>query len=120
MRSLFSIGLTLILFGILPVRAADPVKPPTEKEALQPFNLLIGSWKGGGIPEGTPPEKIASRSIPAESSRIGIRIDMKLNPVFGTSESSIQFTRHLFAPGQTFDFIGTSFADVRVTLTRFN
>ena len=33
--------------------ACDPVKAVTPKEALQPFNVLVGSWKGSGKPDGT-------------------------------------------------------------------
>lgn len=38
--------------------AADPAKP-TAKDALQPFNVLVGSWKGSGAPEGTREERAA-------------------------------------------------------------
>jgi hypothetical protein len=31
----------------------------TPKEALQPFNVLVGSWKGSGAPEGTKEERAA-------------------------------------------------------------
>ncbi|MCE9563165.1 MAG: YHS domain-containing protein [Planctomycetes bacterium] len=34
-------------------------KPTTPKEALQPFNGLVGSWKGSGAPEGTKEERAA-------------------------------------------------------------
>src|SRR5579872_7443728 len=34
-------------------------KPSTAKEALQPFNVLVGSWKGTGAPEGTKEERSA-------------------------------------------------------------
>ena len=36
--------------------AAEPAKVGP-REALQPFNLLVGSWKGTGMPEGTREEK---------------------------------------------------------------
>jgi hypothetical protein len=36
---------------------AGPVLMP--KEALQPFNVLVGSWKGSGAPEGTKEERAA-------------------------------------------------------------
>ena len=39
---------------------AEPPKPAlTPKEALQPFNVLVGSWKGTGTPEGTKEERAA-------------------------------------------------------------
>jgi hypothetical protein len=37
--------------------AADPSSGATPREALRPFNDLIGSWKGVGTPEGTLAEK---------------------------------------------------------------
>ncbi len=37
----------------------DPVKVVTPKEALRPFNVLVGSWKGSGKPEGTKEEQAA-------------------------------------------------------------
>jgi len=33
--------------------------PKSAKEALQPFNTLIGSWRGSGAPEGTKEERAA-------------------------------------------------------------
>ena len=36
-----------------------PAPPATPKEALQPFNVLVGSWKGSGAPEGTKEERVA-------------------------------------------------------------
>jgi YHS domain-containing protein len=37
--------------------AVEAPKSRTAREALQPFNLLIGSWRAAGIPEGTPDER---------------------------------------------------------------
>lgn len=31
--------------------------PPTPREALKPLNILVGSWKGTGTPDGTAEEK---------------------------------------------------------------
>ena len=45
----------LMLITTLP--AADPVTPKSTKEALQPFQGLVGSWKGTGYPEGTREER---------------------------------------------------------------
>jgi YHS domain-containing protein len=39
--------------------ACDAPKAPTAKDALQPFNILVGSWKGSGAPDGTKEERIA-------------------------------------------------------------
>src|SRR5689334_13381907 len=47
-------------FDTLPVCQCDaPAKTMTPKESLQPFNVLVGSWKGSGTPEGTKEERIA-------------------------------------------------------------
>lgn len=41
---------------------ADAPKPATgAKDALQPFNVLVGSWKGSGSPEGTREQKLAGQ-----------------------------------------------------------
>lgn len=37
----------------------DAPKAPTAKDALQPFNILVGSWKGSGAPDGTKEERVA-------------------------------------------------------------
>jgi len=37
----------------------DAPKVPTAKDALQPFNILVGSWKGSGAPDGTKEERVA-------------------------------------------------------------
>lgn len=37
--------------------AEAPAAPKSAREALQPFNVLIGSWKGTGMPEGTREER---------------------------------------------------------------
>jgi hypothetical protein len=41
-----------------PVRADVP-KTLTAKESLQPFNVMVGSWRGSGAPEGTKEERAA-------------------------------------------------------------
>lgn len=43
----------------LPFCQCDAPAPLTPKEALQPFNVLVGSWKGSGAPEGTREERAA-------------------------------------------------------------
>lgn len=51
-----TLSLALLATACLPIVAADsPARTP--KEALQPFNDLIGSWRGTGQPEGTRAEK---------------------------------------------------------------
>lgn len=44
-----------------PGSSADPTPavPTTAKEALRPFNGLVGSWRGSGAPEGTREERAA-------------------------------------------------------------
>ncbi len=41
----------------LPLAADEPVKPRGVREALQPFNDLIGNWRGTGTPAGTRAEQ---------------------------------------------------------------
>jgi hypothetical protein len=47
------------LFNTVPVWHSDAPKTLTPKEALQPFNVLVGSWRGTGAPEGTREERVA-------------------------------------------------------------
>jgi hypothetical protein len=35
------------------------VKPASQRDGLKPFNVLVGSWKGTGYPEGTREERAA-------------------------------------------------------------
>lgn len=58
--------MSAILVLVLGVGAGPPAeaksaagKPSSAREALQPFNLLVGSWKGTGTPEGTRDERAA-------------------------------------------------------------
>lgn len=56
---MYAVALALML-----TTGADPdtpksARPATAKEALQPFNVLVGSWKGSGVPEGTKDERAA-------------------------------------------------------------
>ncbi len=53
---MFAAALALFLVGV------DNPKtelPKTAKDALQPFNVLVGSWRGSGAPEGTKEEREA-------------------------------------------------------------
>src|SRR5262245_41800339 len=52
----YSLAVPVIFLIAVVSSAAEPatVKP---REALQPFNFLVGSWKGTGMPEGTKDEK---------------------------------------------------------------
>jgi hypothetical protein len=43
----------LSLFALAGIAAGDPPKVKPAREALKPFNLLVGSWKGTGTPEGS-------------------------------------------------------------------
>jgi YHS domain-containing protein len=40
-------------------KAGEDTKTVTAKDALQPFNVLVGSWKGSGAPDGTREERAA-------------------------------------------------------------
>jgi YHS domain-containing protein len=51
----FTCGFALLL--PLGMFAGEPAAKTAPKQALQPFNDLIGSWKGTGVPEGTRDEK---------------------------------------------------------------
>jgi hypothetical protein len=46
-------------FDTLPASACGASPALTPKEALHPFNVLVGSWKGSGAPEGTKEERAA-------------------------------------------------------------
>ena len=53
--------------SLLLITGTEPPNPPSEtakplaaKDALQPFNVLIGSWKGTGYPEGVSREDRAA------------------------------------------------------------
>jgi YHS domain-containing protein len=52
---------SLALAFLLPVGllAGEPENKLSPREALQPFNDLIGSWKGTGVPEGSRDDKQA-------------------------------------------------------------
>ena len=54
-------ALLLVISGTEPPKSekADPAKPASAREALKPFNVLVGSWKGTGYPEGTREERAA-------------------------------------------------------------
>lgn len=43
----------------VPVCQCRAPQTVTPKDALQPFNVLVGSWKGSGTPEGTKEERAA-------------------------------------------------------------
>lgn len=44
---------------LLLLPAAEPSKSPSARDALRPFNVLVGSWKATGYPEGTREERAA-------------------------------------------------------------
>jgi hypothetical protein len=46
-------GVLFIVAALAGPAAADSPKATPAREALKPFNILVGSWKGTGIPEGT-------------------------------------------------------------------
>ncbi len=59
----------LILTFLLAQAPTDNItpKPSSAKEALQPFNILVGSWKGSGAPEGTREERVAGAWVETAS-----------------------------------------------------
>lgn len=42
-----------------PKKAEKVERPATQRDGLKPFNVLVGSWKGTGYPEGTKEERAA-------------------------------------------------------------
>ncbi|MFM8273271.1 MAG: YHS domain-containing protein [Gemmata sp.] len=48
-----------VVLALLCSGADSPKPAPAAREALQPFNVLVGSWKGSGAPEGTKEERAA-------------------------------------------------------------
>ena len=42
-----------------PTCGCDAPKTAAPKQALQPFNVLVGSWRGSGAPDGTKEERLA-------------------------------------------------------------
>jgi hypothetical protein len=54
---MYAVTLALVLAPV----ADAPVSPQSSspKDALQPFNVLVGSWRGTGAPEGTKDERAA-------------------------------------------------------------
>src|SRR5438094_1333028 len=51
-----ALALSLTPFG---TALPDPPRPASAREGLQPLNVLVGSWKGTGYPEGTREERAA-------------------------------------------------------------
>jgi Archaeal TRASH domain len=47
-------AVTLVCALAAPLIADAPPKAKTPREALKPLNVLVGSWKGTGTPEGPP------------------------------------------------------------------
>lgn len=53
-----SVMLFLLLVGVQAGLAADQPAGRTAREALKPFNQLIGAWRALGVPEGKQQEKL--------------------------------------------------------------
>ena len=49
-----------LAFAAMGSQLPDSPKPATPREALQPFNVLVGSWKGTGYPENVTKEERAA------------------------------------------------------------
>ena len=56
---MYAVILTLLLVGADAPKPENTKSAQTPKDALQPFNVLIGSWRGAGAPEGTQAERVA-------------------------------------------------------------
>jgi hypothetical protein len=61
---MYAVALALVCFatpGVDTPGSPNPGSPKSSspKDALQPFNVLVGSWKGSGAPEGTKDERAA-------------------------------------------------------------
>lgn len=51
--------MSIVVLALFVIAADPPATLMTPKDALQPFNVLVGSWKGSGAPEGTRDERAA-------------------------------------------------------------
>jgi hypothetical protein len=51
------LAVSLLALAVSFAALADPPKSPASREALKPFNILVGSWKGAGMMEGTSEER---------------------------------------------------------------
>ncbi|MBA4189981.1 MAG: hypothetical protein C0467_18505 [Planctomycetaceae bacterium] len=126
----------LLSIGAVPESPTPPVspKPATQKEALQPFNVLVGSWKGSGAPEGTKEERAAGAWTETVSwtwhfkgadAWLGVTFDkgkhfstgeLRYTPEKGKDET--RYTLKLTTPSKsTATFVGT-YKDKVLTLDR--
>ncbi len=108
----------------------------TEKEALQPFNVLVGSWKGSGTPSGTREQRAAGAweeritwgwkfgnqsawlAVNFEKGKHFTKGELRYTPAKETKEP--QFTLTLTAPDRSVaTFVGSLDAKGKtLTLTR--
>src|SRR5262245_49308614 len=49
--------LTPLVAALVGISLASAETKKSPREALKPLNILVGSWKGTGTPEGTPEER---------------------------------------------------------------
>ena len=57
---MLAVVVSLLLAAPIDQPKAEKVeKPTTQRDGLKPFNVLVGSWKGTGYPEGTKEERAA-------------------------------------------------------------
>jgi hypothetical protein len=56
MRRFAAISIPALILAWSGLPAAEPEKTAPAREALKPFNMLVGKWNAAGIPEG-PPDK---------------------------------------------------------------
>jgi hypothetical protein len=128
-RWILAIGLALTVAS---APAADSKPKPTPKEALQALQVLIGSWKGTGSPEGTREEKL--RGFWVETTRwewqfkgndVWLKVDFEKGRYFTNGEVRFQPEKEVYelklntVDKQALVFAGP-LKDRKLTLERFD
>ncbi len=120
---MYAVALVLFLTG---VDNPAPPKPSSPKDALQPFNVLVGSWKGSGAPEGTKDERAAGAwtetiawvwqfkdqdawlAVDFDKGKHFAKGELRYTPEKDKKESASRFTLTLTAPDKsTVTYVGT-------------
>ena len=127
-----------ILILALFISAADPPKPVTPKDALQPFNLLVGSWKGSGAPEGTREQGAAGAwtetiswvwkfrgadawlAVTLDGGKHFSRGELRYTPDTNKKGSPARFTFTLIAPDKSTSTFAGSLKEKVLTLDRID
>jgi hypothetical protein len=115
-------------------KAELPKSAPSAKDALQPFNVLVGSWRGAGAPEGTKDERAAGAwsetadwvwqfkdkdawlTVAFDKGKHFTKGELRFTP----DKDQVRYTLKLTAPDKsTATFVGTlTDKDKLLTLTR--